>query len=39
VTFVVDGSAQSAAVQNGVATLDLPSLTTGTHTITATYPA
>ena len=37
VSFVVDGSAQSAALQNGVATLDLPSLTTGTHTITASY--
>lgn len=38
VTFYVDGSGRGgAALQNGVATLDLPNLSPGSHTITATY--
>jgi hypothetical protein len=37
VTFYVNNTSQNATLQNGVATLDLPSLTTGTYSITAAY--
>ncbi|MGN0066013.1 MAG: beta strand repeat-containing protein [Nocardioides sp.] len=37
VTFAVDGTSTTATVANGVATVDLPALPVGTHSVTASF--